>query len=218
MALALMVSAAVPARSGHLGELGHFGGGRPWWRRVGGARRNGEPAPRNDIRSAVEDAAPLEDVMIGIRSSTMVMGLCAALVASAACADGSPFVGRWHWNPAQSTLPPGEPAPKDVVSEILRADGTSVSWSVTIVTPDDQKHVVTFEAEPGGGARPISGDTSASARLADETLQATFSGPAGQSDTQTCTVATNRKQMTCRGVLSDGQGHSVSYVDVYDRM
>ena len=58
----------------------------------------------------------------------------------------------------------------------------------------------------------------ASARMADETLQATFNGPAGRSDTQTCMVSANRKQMTCKGVLSDGQGHSVSYVDVYDRM
>jgi len=156
--------------------------------------------------------------MIGIRSVTFVMGICAALAAGAACAEDSPFVGRWHWNQAQSTLPPGEPAPKDVVNEISRADGQSVSWSVTIVAPDNQRHVVAFEAEPGGDARRVSNDTTAAARMADETLQATFNGPAGQTDTQTCTVSTNRKQMTCKGVLSDGQGHSVSYVDVYDRM
>jgi hypothetical protein len=156
--------------------------------------------------------------MIGIRSVMLVMGLCAALAAGAACAEDSPFVGRWQWNRAQSTLPPGEPAPKDVVSEISRADGQSVSWSVTIVTPDDQRHVVAFEAEPGGAARPISSDTTAAARMVDETLQATFNGPAGQTDTQTCTVSANRQQMTCQGVLSDGQGHSMNYVDVYDRI
>jgi hypothetical protein len=156
--------------------------------------------------------------MIGIRSTTLVMGLCAALAASAVYAEDSPFVGRWRWNRAQSTLPPGEPAPKDVVNEISRADGTSVSWSVTIVTPDDQRHVVAFETDAAGTPQRISEDTSASARMADEMLQATFSAPAGQSDTQTCTVSANRQQMTCQGVLSDGQGHSMSYVDVYDRM
>ena len=155
--------------------------------------------------------------MMGIRNTALVMGVCASLAVSAAYAEDSPFVGRWHWNRAQSTLPPGEPAPKDVVSEILRADGTSVSWSVTIVTPDDQRHGVTFEAEPGSDAQHGS-DTTASARMADETLQATFNGPAGRSDTQTCTVSANRKQMTCKGVLSDDQDRSVSYVDVYDRM
>src|SRR2546425_9638785 len=152
------------------------------------------------------------------RGTTVIMGLCVALAAGAAWAESGPFVGRWHWNQAQSTLPPGEPAPKDVVNEISRADGQSVSWSVTIVAPDNQRHVVAFEAEPGGDARRVSNDTTAAARMADETLQATFNGPAGQTDTQTCTVSTNRKQMTCKGVLSDGQGHSVSYVDVYDRM
>lgn len=155
--------------------------------------------------------------MIGIRSTMLVMGLCAALAASAASAEESPFVGRWHWNRAQSTLPPGEPAPKDVVSDISRADGTSVAWSVTIVTPDDQRHIVTFEADPAGDAQHGI-DTTASARMADETLQAMFNGPAGRSDTQTCAVSANRKQMTCKGVMSDGQGHSVSYVDVYDRI
>jgi hypothetical protein len=156
--------------------------------------------------------------MSGIRSTTVVMGLCAAMAASAAYAEDSPFVGRWHWNRAQSTLPPGEPAPKDVESDISRAEGASVSWSVTIVTPDDKRHVVTFKAEPSGDAQRISSDTTASARVGDETLQATFNGPAGRSDTQTCSVSADRKQMTCQGVLRDGQGHSVTYVDVYDRM
>jgi hypothetical protein len=156
--------------------------------------------------------------MIGIRSSMVVMGLCGALAATAASAQDSPFVGKWHWNRAQSTLPPGEPAPKDVVSDISRAEGASVAWSVTIVTPDDQQHVVTFEAEPGGAAKQITSDTTASALLADEALQATFNGPAGQSDTQTCTVSADRKQMTCKGAVTNGKGHSANYVDVYDRM
>jgi hypothetical protein len=156
--------------------------------------------------------------MIGIRSTTFVMGLCVAMAAGPAYAQDSPFVGRWHWNPAKSTLPPGEPTPKDVVSEISKADAGAVSWSVTIVTPDDQQHVVTFEAEPSGAVKQISSDTTASALLADEALQATFNGPAGQSDTQTCTVSADGKQMTCKGVVTDGKGHSANYVDVYDRM
>jgi len=155
--------------------------------------------------------------MSGIRRTALLIGVSAALAASTAYAEDSPFVGRWHWNPAQSTLPPGEPAPKDVVSEISRADGPSVAWTVTIVTPDDQRHIVTFEAGPGGDAQHGI-DTTASARMADETLQATFNGPGGRSDTQTCTVSATRKQMTCKGVVSDGQGHSARYVDVYDRM
>jgi hypothetical protein len=155
--------------------------------------------------------------MIGIRRTALLIGVSAALAASTAYAEDNPFVGRWHWNPAQSTLPPGEPAPKDVVSEISRADGPSVAWTVTIVTPDDQQHVVTFDADPTGNAQHGT-DTTASARMADETLQATFNGPEGRSDTQTCTVSANRKQMTCKGVVSDGQGHSARYVDVYDRM
>jgi hypothetical protein len=156
--------------------------------------------------------------MIGIRSAVLVMGVAASLAAGAAYAEDSAFVGTWHWDPAKSTLPPGEPAPKDVVSEISKADAGAISWTVTIVTPDDQTHTVTFEADPKGEARRISSDTTATATFGHGLLQATFNGPAGQSDTQTCTVSADQKQMTCKGVVSDGKGHSANYVDVYDRM
>jgi hypothetical protein len=153
-----------------------------------------------------------------LRGTAVLVGLCAALTASSAWAESSPFVGRWHWNQAQSTLPPGEPAPNDLTSEISRADGNYVTWSVTIVTPDGQTQVVPFDAAIDGESSRISGDTTASARLTGDALQATFKGPTGQSDTQTCTVSADQQQMTCRGVLTGGDGHTVNYVDVYDRM
>jgi len=153
-----------------------------------------------------------------LRSITVIVGLCAALTASSAWAESSPFVGRWHWNRAQSTLPPGEPAPNDLISEISRADGNFVTWSVTIVTPDGQPHVVTFDAAANGESYLISSDTTASARLTGDTLHATFKGPTGRSDAQTCTVSADQQHMTCRGVVTDGKGQAVNYVDVYDRM
>jgi hypothetical protein len=153
-----------------------------------------------------------------LRGAAVMVGLCAALTASSAWAQSSPFVGRWHWNKAQSTLPAGETAPVDLMSEISRADGDRLTWSVTIVTPDGQSDVVTVDAPANGESSAVSSDTTASARVTGDTLQATFRGPGGQSDTQTCTVAAEPKQMTCRGVLTDGDGKTVTYVDVYDRM
>ncbi len=156
--------------------------------------------------------------MTRIRGTAVIMGLGVALAAGAAWAEDSPFVGRWHWNRAQSTLPPGEPSPNDVVSEISRANGDSVTWSVTIVTPDDQAHVVTLEAGADGESHRISSDTTASVRLIGGALQTTFKGPAGRSDVQTCTVSADHKKMTCKGVVTDGAGNTARYVDVYDRM
>ena len=151
-----------------------------------------------------------------IRRLAVATALWAALAPCAAHAADSPFVGRWHWNPAQSTLPPGATTPKDVVTEIVQADAGAVSWSVTIVMPDDQRHVMTFKAGPS--PERLGGDTTVTVRLSDDTLQTTFNGDGGQSDTLTCTVSANHNQMTCKGVLSDSRNHSVSYVDVYDRM
>src|SRR2546428_1178420 len=111
--------------------------------RVEGSRLKRERAQRKESLHTLGEG---EGAMTRIRGTTVIMGLCVALAASAGWAESSPFVGRWHWNRAQSTLPPGEPSPNDVVSEISRADGNSVTWSVTIVTPDGPPHVVTLEA------------------------------------------------------------------------
>ena len=159
-----------------------------------------------------------EDTMNRRRSIAMVIGLCAALVTSSAWAERSLFVGRWRLNLAQSTLPPGEPVPKDLICDIARADTTHVQWSLTVLTAEGTPHVETFDTVANGELYPISSGTTASFRLTGDALQATFKGPAGQSDAQTCTVSADRKQMTCRGVLTEGDGRPVSYVDVYDRL
>ena len=152
-----------------------------------------------------------------LESITVVMGLWAALTASAAGAESNPFVSRWQLNRAQSTLPFGEPVPKDLLCDSVRAESGHVQWSVTILTPEDQPYVETFAAPANGEFSPISSETTASVRLTDDTLQATFKGPAGQSDAQTCTLSANHTQMTCRGVLTERDGQTVNYVDVYDR-
>ena len=156
--------------------------------------------------------------MSGFRVTGFVTGLCIALVASSAWADSSAFVGRWHWNRAQSTLPSGEPVPKDITAEISRADSTHVKWSLTVSASQGQSTVETFDTVPNGEFYPISSDTTAAFSLTGSTLEATFKGPAGQTDTLTCTLAANQKKMTCKGVLNDGAGHVTNYVDVFDRM
>jgi hypothetical protein len=153
----------------------------------------------------------------GVEGIAVIMGLCALLATSSAWAESSPFVGRWQWNRAQSTPPPGAPVPKDLRCDLARAESGHVQWAVTILTPEGQPYVETFDVAADGEFSPISGETTASVRLTDDTLQATFKGPAGQSDTQTCTLSADQKQMTCRGVLTGGDGQRVNYVDVYDR-
>jgi hypothetical protein len=108
--------------------------------------------------------------------------------------------------------------PKDLICDIARADNSHVKWSLTVLTAEGQPQVETFDTVANGEFYPISGETAASFRLTDDALQVTFNGPAGQSDAQTCTLSADHKQMICRGVLTEGDGRTVSYVDVYDRM
>jgi len=136
---------------------------------------------------------------------------------SAAAADNSPFTGRWHWNRTESVLPPGEPVPADMTADIRRVDSAHVQWSITVTDAQGRPAVETFDSPANGEFYPISSDTTASFRLTEGSLQAVFKGPAGQSDTLTCTLSANHKKMTCNGTLSEEDGKAVGYVDVFDR-
>jgi hypothetical protein len=46
--------------------------------------------------------------MSGLGPIRWVMGRGVVPAAGSAWADRSSFVGRWHWNRTQSSLPPGE--------------------------------------------------------------------------------------------------------------
>jgi hypothetical protein len=156
--------------------------------------------------------------MSGLGLSRWVMGLCLVLGVGSALADSNSFVGRWHWNRTQSSPPPGEPVPNDVIAEISRADSMHVRWSLTVIAAQGQNSVETFDAVANGEFYPINSDTTAAFRLNGNLLQSTFKGPSGQTDTLTCTLSADQRKMTCTGVLSDGSGRTTNYVDVYDRM
>jgi hypothetical protein len=143
--------------------------------------------------------------------------LCLSFAASAAWADSSPFVGRWHWNAAESKLPPGEARPADMIADIARVDPTHVQWSLTITNAQGRPAVESFDAPANGEFYPISAGTTAAFRISSATLDGTFKGPAGESDVQRCTLSADRNRMTCSGTLTDRDGKTATYVDVYDR-
>jgi len=106
----------------------------------------------------------------------------------------------------------------DVIAEIARADSTHMTWSLTVLAARGQTSVETFDAVANGEFYPINNDTTAAFSLNGSLLQATFKGPSGETDTLTCTLSADQRKMTCRGALSDGDGRTTTYVDVYDRM
>jgi len=83
-----------------------------------------------------------------LRGITMVMGFCAVLAASA-LGQREPLRGPLALELAQSTLPPGEPVPQDLLCE-LHGWRASREMAVTILTPAGRPHVETFEAAATG--------------------------------------------------------------------
>jgi hypothetical protein len=153
----------------------------------------------------------------GLKRVIGLCGLCMIVTAGSALAEGSPFMGRWHWNQALSTLPAGEPVPGDMMAEFSRIDQNHVRWSITVTNEQGQPTMRSFDLPPNGEFYPISGDTTASVRVTGTTLQAEFKGPSDQSDTLTCTLTQQGKEMSCNGEVTGEDGKKVSYVDVYDR-
>lgn len=139
------------------------------------------------------------------------------LAGTAAQADDGPFVGRWRWNEKQSALPPGEAAPAEMIAEISRADAAHVRWSVIVTDAQGKKDVESFDAPANGEFYPISNGTVAAFHLDGPALDATFKGPAGETDSLSCTVSTARDRMTCKGTMSESDGKAASYLDVFDR-
>jgi hypothetical protein len=159
-----------------------------------------------------------EKSMSGLGIAKTVVGICIALAAGPALADSNSLIGRWHWNRALSTMPPGEPVPDDLMVEISRVDSMHVKWSLTVLAPQGHKSIEAFDTPANGEFYPVSSDTTAAFRLSESSLQATFKGLNGEADTLTCSVAADRRKMTCKGVLIDSEGRAINYLDVYDRM
>ena len=135
----------------------------------------------------------------------------------AARADDSPFVGQWHWNAKQSALPPGDEAPAAMESDISRADTAHMRWSMTVTDKHGKKDVETFDAPANGEFYPISNGTTASFRLADGAIDGLFKGPNGEKDALNCTLSADHNKMTCKGTITEKDGKTFPYTDVFDR-
>ena len=150
-----------------------------------------------------------------------MVGLCVTLASGAAPADETNhFLGRWHWNRAKSTLAPGDPTPQDVKASIVSADNGHIKWTADVTDNQGKRHIETFDGKPDGTFFPVVGaghDVTAAFTIGNGALQSTFKGANGASDSQSCTVSADDKEMTCRGTWTDGKSKSEHYIDVYDR-
>ncbi|HXZ00084.1 MAG TPA: hypothetical protein VEI03_08790 [Stellaceae bacterium] len=135
-------------------------------------------------------------------------------------ADAPGLVGRWHWNPSQSTSVPGETPPRDVLMVIQSASPARVQWELTIVDSAGARHVQSFSGSGDGKPAPVSGapqGTTGALTVSATSYEAVYSNPDGSTDRSTCSLSADRQKLTCKGTDNDGKGHSAPYTDVYDR-
>lgn len=148
------------------------------------------------------------------------LALVAVSAPLAASADSPGLVGRWHWNPSQSSSTPGEAPPRDVLLVIQSASPARMQWELTIVDPAGARHVQSFSGSGDGKPAAVSGappGTTGALTVSANSYEAVYANPDGSSDRSTCSLSPDRQMLTCRGTDSDGKGHSVPYTDVYDR-
>ena len=145
-------------------------------------------------------------------------GAAALLPSGPVHAQASPFVGLWHLDVAQSKPAPGETAPADLTTRIDRVDTQHVRWTTTTTDGRGQKDVETFDNPGNGEFYSLNGYTMVSHRVSAGALQSTYRDDRGQTDTLTCMLSADARQMTCNGVVTHQDGSVVRYTDVFDRM
>ena len=153
----------------------------------------------------------------------LLAAVCAApalvspALVSPAWAQSSAFVGHWHLNRAQSTMPPGEAPPGDLVTDITRLDVLHARWSVSVRGSDGKTDTQTFDTPANGEFYPVDADTTASVQLTNAGLQTVFRDTNGSTDTITCNLSQDQQKMTCDGAITGQNGAVSRYRDVFDR-
>ena len=152
-------------------------------------------------------------------AALLIAGAFSVPIAFAADDTAGAFAGEWHWNKGESSVIPGEPLPREVVLRIASATPARVQWTLTRTDADGSQHTESFAGSGGGQPGPITGapDTTGAFTVTASTLDASYQSKDGSTDRTSCTLSSDRRKMTCRGAESDGKGHSMNYVDVYDR-
>jgi len=154
------------------------------------------------------------------RMIAAALALAAAGASFGARADSPGLVGRWHWNPSQSSSVPGEAPPRDVLLVIESASAAHMQWQLTIVDPNGGRHVQSFSGSGDGKPAAVSGappGSTGALTVSATSYEAVYANADGSSDRSTCSLSADGKKLTCRGTDSDGKGHSAPYTDVYDR-
>lgn len=183
-------------------------------------RSTGQNISGHDSRSLRNTQAEAGGQVKQLRTTGTIaalLGLSFSVMAATAWAEASPFVGRWHWDRAQSKLPPGEPVPADMVAEFTRVDSAHVRWSLIVTDRLGRKSVENFDTPANGEFYPVSSDVTAAFTLNGQTLRGIFKGPSGETDDMTCGLSPDHQKMTCNGQINQGEGKPESYTDVYDR-
>jgi len=148
------------------------------------------------------------------------LALAAISAPFGAQADAPGLVGRWHWNPAQSSSTPGEAPPQDVLLVIESASPAHLRWQLTIVDPTGGRHTQSYDGSGDGKPAAVSGappGTTGALKVTGNSYEAVYTNADGSSDRSSCSLSPDRQKLTCRGTDSDGKGHSMAYTDVYDR-
>ena len=151
--------------------------------------------------------------------SALAVGVCAlAVLATAQSKD--PFVGSWRLNVAKSKYTPG-PAPKSVTAT-YEAAGKGYKVSVKNEPASGPVQQYSYTSNLDGTDSPVTGnnpnaDTVSVKRIDANTLEVVNKKGGKVTTTQRNAVSGDGKTRTVTTTGTDGQGHKVSNVAVFEK-
>jgi len=155
--------------------------------------------------------------MKGFAIFTITLLIAALVLSVAAAADQ--HSGTWKMNPAKSKYSPG-PTPRSVTVNV-DCDENGIKLDAEGTNQDGTPTHVEYSAKFDGKKYPIIGtyaDTVSVKRIDANTIQSTLRKKDGQLMLiVTTTVSTDGKTRTSTFKGTDGQGHDINNIVVYDK-
>ncbi len=126
--------------------------------------------------------------------------------------------GSWLRNKTESKIPAGSFTPIDEPMVVTKDDGTNLSFTIYMMSPDGLVPGTIFEGIYDGKPYTFGKDTLAFAHVSPTSYRIEIKSGDGASATELVTFSANNTRMRAEGKRTEKSGKTYDYVQIWDRI